>query len=126
MTLNANAQQASAAPAPIVPVYREVSDRAPAPTADSTATAPAATLGSTQAIGLCPHCGSDQLGSQMTAGENAMPLMFAGIALGVVSIPFMLVTIVGVLALLVAVAMVVAPLLMKRQSTVCAGCQRTI
>lgn len=97
------------------PIYREI------PASADLAT-PARTLGSTADVGLCPNCGAERLQAN---NENAMPLFVAGAALGVMSIPFMLVTIVGVVALIAAIPMMLAPLMMGTSPGACPKCSTT-
>lgn len=93
------------------PIYREIPAPADAP--------PGRTLGSTADVGLCPNCGGERLA---VSNENAMPLFVAGAALGVMSIPFMLVTVVGVVALIAAIPMMLAPLMMSKTTGICPKC----
>lgn len=111
MTLNANAPQASA------PAQQAAPDSSPAPTGHI--------LGSTEGLGLCRHCGSDQLDTRVTFGDNAMPLFCAGVALGVLSVPFMLVY-VGFFTILLAIPLMLAPLMTKKTSVVCNNCHQTM
>lgn len=98
-------------------IYREI----PAPF-QAGASVEARVLGSTSDVGLCPTCGAERLSA---GNENAMPLFVAGAALGVMSIPFMLVTFVGIIALIAAIPMMLAPLMMNRTEGVCPKCQST-
>ncbi len=99
-------------------IYREIS--APASQADGSIDGSGRVLGSTSDVGLCPTCGSERLSA---GNENAMPLFVAGVALGVMSIPFMLVTFVGIIALIAAIPMMLAPLMMNKTASVCPKCQ---
>ena len=95
-------------PSDLKPVYREIASDSPT----------SRVLGNVSDVGLCPDCGAERLS---TGNENAMPLFIAGAALGVMSIPFMLVTFVGIVALVASIPMMLAPLLMGKQS-VCPNC----
>ncbi len=87
MAVIETAQQSSA---PHPPIYREIA--APASQAGISVDGPGRVLGSTSDVGLCPTCGAERLAA---GNENAMPLFVAGAALGVMSVPFMLVTFVA-------------------------------
>ncbi len=117
MAVIETAQQSSA---PRAPIYREIA--APASQAGTFVDGAGRVLGSTSDVGLCPACGAERLAA---GNENAMPLFVAGAALGVMSIPFMLVTFVGVIALISAIPMMLAPLMMNRTADICPKCQST-
>lgn len=99
-------------------IYREIA----APASQTSGVVEGRVLGSTSDVGLCPTCGAERLSA---GNENAMPLFVAGAALGVMSIPFMLVTFVGIIALIAAIPMMLAPLMMTKTAGVCPKCQST-